>query len=132
MPATDPIADMLTRIRNGLERRKSCVDVPAAKVCRGVLAVMRAEGYIESVDEIADDRQGIMRVHLKYGPDGEQIVTCIKRESKNSRRVYKKVGDVRPVLGGLGIGIYTTPQGIVSDRQARRLNVGGELLCTIW
>ena len=128
----DPIADMLTRIRNGLERRKPSVDVPAAKVCRGVLAVMRAEGYIEGVDEIADDRQGIMRVHLKYGPDGEQIITCIKRESKNSRRVYKKVGDVRPVLGGLGIGIYTTPQGIVSDRQARRLNVGGELLCTIW
>jgi len=128
----DPIADMLTRIRNGLERRKPCVDIPRTKVCRGILAVMRAEGYIEEVDEIEDGRQGMMRVHLKYGPDGEQIVTCIKRESKSSRRLYKKVDEIRPVLGGLGIGIYTTPQGIISDRQARRLNVGGELLCTIW
>jgi len=128
----DPIADMLTRIRNGLLRRKASVDVPASNICRGILGVLRAEGYILGVDEIPDGRQGIMRVHLKYGPDGEQVLTHIRRDSKLSRRQYKKADDIQPVLGGLGIAIYTTPQGILSDRQARRLKVGGEMLCTIW
>jgi small subunit ribosomal protein S8 len=128
----DPIADMLTRIRNGLLRRKASVDVPASNICRGILGVLRAEGYILGVDEIPDGRQGIMRVHLKYGPDGEQVLTHIRRESKLSRRQYKKADDIQPVLGGLGIAIYTTPQGILSDRQARHLKVGGEMLCTIW
>jgi small subunit ribosomal protein S8 len=128
----DPIADMLTRIRNGLLRRKASVDVPASNICRGILGVLRAEGYILGVDEIPDGRQGIMRVHLKYGPDGEQVLTHIRRESKLSRRQYKKADDIQPVLGGLGIAIYTTPQGILSDRQARRLKIGGEMLCTIW
>lgn len=128
----DPIADMLTRIRNGLLRRKASVDVPASNICRGILGVLRAEGYILGVDEIQDGRQGIMRVHLKYGPDGEQVLTHIRRESKLSRRQYKKADDIQPVLGGLGIAIYTTPQGILSDRQARRLKTGGEMLCTIW
>lgn len=73
-----------------------------------------------------------MRVHLKYGPDGEMIVTHLRRESKTSRRVYKKADEITPVLGGLGVAIYSTPEGIISDRQARRLNVGGELLCTVW
>jgi small subunit ribosomal protein S8 len=128
----DPIADMLTRIRNGLLRRKASVDVPASNICRGILGVLRAEGYILGVDEIPDGRQGVMRVHLKYGPDGEQVLTHIRRDSKLSRRQYKKAGDIQPVLGGLGIAIYTTPQGILSDRQARRLKIGGEMLCTIW
>jgi small subunit ribosomal protein S8 len=108
------------------------VDIPASKVCRGILAVLQTEGFIRGFDEIQDSKQGVIRIHLKYGPDGEQIITTIKRESKPSRRVYMKVDDVEPVLGGLGIGIYTTPQGIVSDREARRLKVGGELICTIW
>ena len=128
----DSIADLLTRIRNGLRRGRRSVDVPASNIGRGVLAVMRAEGFIGGFDEIPDGRQGLMRVHLKYGPDGEQIVTHLVRESKSGRRVYKKVGDIQPVLGGLGIGIYTTPQGIVSDRQARQLKTGGELICTVW
>jgi len=128
----DPIADMLTRIRNGLQRRKGTVEAPASKVCRGILAVLRAEGYIRDVDVIDDGKQGVMRVHLKYGPDGEMIVTHLRRESKTSRRVYKKADEITPVLGGLGVAIYSTPEGIISDRQARRLNVGGELLCTVW
>lgn len=128
----DSIADMLTRIRNAIQRRKATVDVPATKVCRGILNVMRAEGYILGFDEIDDGRQGIIRIQLKYGPDGEAVLTHLRRESKPSRRIYKRVSDIQPVLGGLGVAIYTTPQGIVSDRQARRLNVGGELLCTIW
>jgi small subunit ribosomal protein S8 len=128
----DPIADMLTRIRNALQRGGATVDVAASRTCRGVLAVMQAEGYIHEFDEIQDGRQGIIRVHLKYGPDGEKVVTHIKRESKPSRHIYKKVDEIQPVLGGLGIAIYTTPQGIVSDRQARQLKIGGELLCTVW
>jgi len=128
----DPIADMLTRMRNGLQRRKEYVDVPASKTCRGILVVLRAEGYVRQVDEIEDGRQGLMRIYLKYGPDGEQVVTRLKRESKPSRRLYCKAGDIQPVLGGLGVGIYSTPQGIVSDRQARRLKIGGEWLCSIW
>jgi len=129
---TDTIADTLTRIRNALQRRKATVDVLASNTCRGVLSVMRAEGYVQGYDEIDDGRQGIIRVQLKYGPDGEQVLTHLKRESKPSRRVYRKASEVVPVLGGLGVAIYTTPNGVVSDRQARRQNVGGELLCTIW
>jgi small subunit ribosomal protein S8 len=128
----DSIADMLTRIRNGLKRRAASVDVPASKVCRGVLAVLQAEGFILGFDEIQDERQGLIRIQLKYGPDGEQLMSRIRRESKPSRRVYRKVEDIEPVLGGMGIAIYTTPQGIVSDREARKRKVGGELICTIW
>ena len=128
----DPIADMLTRIRNGLMRRKSSVDVPASKTCRGILQVMRAEGYIQDVDEIDDGKQGLMRIHLKYGPDGEMVLTHFKRESKVSRRLYKKADEIAPVLGGLGVAIYSTSEGILSDRQARRLHIGGEWLCTLW
>ncbi|MBE3070544.1 MAG: 30S ribosomal protein S8, partial [Planctomycetes bacterium] len=79
-----------------------------------------------------DGRQGLMRVYLKYGPDGEKIISHLARESKLSRRVYRRVSDIRPVLGGLGVAVYTTPRGVISDRQARHMNVGGELLCTIW
>ena len=128
----DPIADMLTRMRNGLQRRMDHVDVPASKVCRGILAVMQTEGYVRGMDEIQDDRQGLMRIYLKYGPDGEQVISRMKRESKSARRFYKKADQVQPVLGGLGVAILSTPKGIVGDRQARRLHVGGELLCTIW
>jgi len=106
--------------------------VLASNTCRGILSDMRAEGYVPGYDEIDDGRQGLIRVQLKYGPDGEQVLTHLKRESKPSRRVYRKASEVVPVLGGLGVAIYTTPNGVVSDRQARRHNVGGELLCTIW
>jgi len=128
----DTIADMLTRMRNALQRHKPTVDVLASGTVRGILTVLRAEGYIKGFDEIDDGRQGIIRVHLKYGPDGEDVITNLKRVSKPSRRVYRRADEVEPVLGGLGIGIYTTNQGIMSDRQARRLHVGGELLCTVW
>jgi small subunit ribosomal protein S8 len=128
----DTIADLLTRIRNGLKRGMQSVDIPASKVCRGILTVLQTEGFIRGFDEIQDSKQGVIRIHLKYGPDGEQVITRIKRESKSSRRLYKKADDVQPVLGGLGIGIYTTPQGILSDREARRLRMGGELLCIVW
>jgi len=128
----DTIADMLTRIRNALLRHKRTVDVLASNTVRGVLRVMRNEGYIHEFDEIEDGRQGVIRIHLKYGPDGEDVLTHVELVSKPSRRVYTKAQDVEPVLGGLGVGIYTTNQGVVSDRQARRMHVGGELLCRVW
>jgi len=128
----DTIADMLTRIRNALQRRKATVDVLASGTVRGVLQVMRAEGFIRGFDEIEDGRQGLIRIQLKYGPDGEDVLTHLERGSKPSRRVYHKADDIEPVLGGLGVGIYTTNRGVVSDRQARHLRVGGELLCKVW
>ncbi len=128
----DPIADLLTRIRNGLERRKGHVDVSGSRLGRDVLKVLRREGYIGDVDEIDDQKQGLFRVHLKYGPDGEMIVSTLRRESKPSRRVYLKADDIEPVLGGLGIGIYSTSRGVMTDRQARAQHVGGEWLCSVW
>ena len=128
----DTIADMLTRIRNGLQRRKKTVDVLASNTVRGVLNVMRNEGFIHGFDEIEDGRQGLIRVQLKYGPDGEDVITRLELVSKPSRRVYHQVSEVGQVLGGLGVGIYTTNQGVISDRQARHLHVGGELLCRVW
>jgi small subunit ribosomal protein S8 len=128
----DTIADMLTRIRNALQRRKRTVDVLASNTVRGIVRVMRNEGYIRDFDEIDDGRQGIIRIQLKYGPDGEDVLTHVEFVSKPSRRVYQKADDIEPVLGGLGVGIYTTNKGVVSDRQARRLHVGGELLCRLW
>jgi small subunit ribosomal protein S8 len=122
---------MLTRIRNALQRGGATVDVAASRTCRGVLAVMQAEGYIHEFDEIQDGRQGIIRVHLKYGPDGEKVVTHIKRESKPSRHIYKKVDEIQPVLGGLGINILTTPRGVMTGREARKQGVGGEVLCRV-
>jgi len=128
----DTIADMLTRIRNGLQRRKKTVDVLASNTVRGVLNVMRNEGFIQGFDEIEDGRQGLIRVYLKYGPDGEDVITRLELVSKPSRRVYHQASEVDQVLGGLGVGIYTTNQGVISDRQARHLHVGGELLCRVW
>jgi small subunit ribosomal protein S8 len=128
----DPIADLLTRIRNALLRGQAQLDIPASKILRGVLRVMRSEGYILDTAEIQDGKQGMIRVTLKYGPDGEKVITHLKRMSKPSCRLYQKAADIEPVLGGLGVGIYSTPEGILSDRQARRLNVGGEWLCSIW
>jgi len=128
----DTIADMLTRIRNGLQRHRKTVDVLASNTVRGMLGVMRAEGFIQGFDEIEDGRQGLIRVHLKYGPDGEDVITRLELVSKPSRRAYHQVDEVDQVLGGLSVGIYTTNQGVISDRQARRLHVGGELLCRVW
>jgi small subunit ribosomal protein S8 len=123
---------MLTRIRNGLQRSKAHVDIPATRICRGILEVLKAEGFIRDFDQIEDDRQGVIRIQLRYGPDGEQVVTHLERVSKPSRRVYRKADDVEPVLGGLGVSILSTPQGILSDRDARTRHVGGEWLCSVW
>lgn len=128
---TDPIADMLTRIRNAASNQAAQVRVLNSKVCRGIAEVLKTEGYIAGYDVIDDGRQGLIRIDLKYGPAGEQLIHLIKRESKPGRRVYKGVADLPRPLAGLGIAILTTPRGVLSDRQCREQRVGGELLCTV-
>ncbi|MCC6579951.1 MAG: 30S ribosomal protein S8 [Phycisphaeraceae bacterium] len=131
MSISDPIADMLTRIRNAVRNRSARVDCLNSKVCTGIAKVLKEEGYITDYAVIGDGRQGILRIDLRYGPRGEQIIRMIRRESKPGRRVYTKLKDLPRPLGGLGIVILSTPLGVVSDRQARGEKVGGELLCTV-
>ena len=132
MPVTDPVADMLTRIRNAVNVRADTVEMPSSGEIKGIARVLQEEGYIKTSKVIEDNKQNVLRVYLKYGPDGEMILNRIKRESKPSRRLYKKVSQIEKVLGGIGIGIYSTSKGILSDRKCRQLNVGGEHICTIW
>ncbi|TVQ60322.1 MAG: 30S ribosomal protein S8 [Phycisphaerales bacterium] len=131
MALSDPIADMLTRIRNAVRNRAKTVNVLNSKVCRGIAEVLRDEGYINGFDVIDDGRQGIIRVDLKYGPRGEQVLTLLHRESKPGRRVYRGVEELPRPLQGLGIAIVSTSRGVMSDRKAREERVGGELLCTV-
>ena len=131
MAMSDPIADMLTRIRNAVRNQAPRVDCLNSKVCAGIATALLHEGYITSFDIIEDGRQGILRVHLKYGPAGQQIINVIRRESKPGRRVYTKVRDLPRPLSGMGVAILTTPRGVLSDRQCRSEKVGGELLCTV-
>ena len=131
MAISDPIADMLTRIRNAARNSAETVDCRNSKVCAGVATALKHEGYIEGHDVIDDGQQGILRVNLKYGPNGEQLFHVLRRESKPGKRVYTKVKDLPRPLAGLGVAILTTPKGVLSDRQCREQNVGGELLCTV-
>jgi len=131
MAMSDPIADMLTRIRNAVRNQADSVDCLNSKVCAGIAKALQHEGYITGYNIIDDGRQGILRVELKYGPAGEKIIGAIRRESKPGRRVYTKVKDLPRPLGGLGIAILTTPRGVLSDRQCRMEKVGGEHLCTV-
>lgn len=129
---SDPIADMLTRIRNAARVRRKQVSIPSSKIKVGIAQVLKDEGYINGFDVIEDGKQGILRVDLKYGPRGEVVMRSIKRESKGGCRVYKKVDTLPRVLDGLGIAIVSTPNGVLSDRACREQNVGGELLCTVY
>ena len=131
MSMSDPIADTLTRIRNAVRNRAAKVDCLNSKVSRGIAKVLQEEGYIEGFNVIEDGRQGILRLELRYGPHGEQLINLIKRESKPGCRVYRGAKELPRPLAGLGICIVSTPQGVLSDRQARQANVGGELLCTV-
>ncbi|MEM9253776.1 MAG: 30S ribosomal protein S8 [Planctomycetota bacterium] len=131
MSLSDPIADMLTRIRNANRNEADSVDCLNSKVCRGIAQTLQDEGYITGFNVIDDGRQGILRVALKYGPRGEKLIHSIKRESKPGCRVYTKVKDLPRPMAGLGIAVLTTPRGVMSDRKARTEKVGGELLCTV-
>ncbi|MFH1024359.1 MAG: 30S ribosomal protein S8 [Planctomycetota bacterium] len=128
---TDPIADLLTRIRNGLKNRVKEVSIPASRVKAGVARVMQEEGYLRGVQQTGDLRPEL-KVALKYGPRGEAIIRVIRRVSKPGCRVYRGVADIKPVQRGFGIAIVSTPKGVLSDRQCRKNRVGGEILCEIW
>ncbi len=131
---TDPIADMLTRIRNAVRIERPMVDMPLSKVKRGLAEVLKREGYIwDWHEEEAQGKPGKqLSIDLKYGPNGERVIRHIKRVSKPGRRVYSGCSDLRPILNGLGISIISTSRGVVSDREARQKNLGGEVLCELW
>ena len=129
---TDPIADMLTRVRNANNVQHKSVEVPASNVKRSIAAIMKQEGFIKDYEYIKDNKQGILRVHLKYGPNQERIISGLKRISKPGLRVYVKKDELPRVLGGLGIAVISTSHGLMSDRQARETSAGGEVLCYIW
>lgn len=131
MAVTDPIADMLTRIRNAVRNHEKTVNCLNSKVCRGIAEVLQDEGYINGFDLIDDGRHGLIRVELKYGPHGERILHRLNRDSKPGRRIYRKVDDLPRPRQGLGICILSTSSGVMSDRRCRNDRVGGELLCTI-
>jgi len=129
---SDTVADMLTRIRNAVRTNRKTVKIPSSKEKVGIARVLKDEGYILGYDVVEDSKQGILRVELKYGPRGEDVIQKIKRESKSGCRVYRKVEDLPRVLNGLGIAIVSTSQGILSDRECREKKVGGELLATVY
>ena len=129
---TDPIADMLTRIRNALAGHKPTTEVRASKVNLGIARALKDEGYIEDFKFLETGPQGMIRIYLKYGPEDEQVITKLQRASKPSRRVYTGVDKIPRVRNGLGIAILSTSKGILSDRECRRERVGGEVLCTVW
>jgi len=127
----DPIADMLTRIRNANRVGRRMVLIPKSKICTGIAQVLKDEGYIEEFDIIEDPRQGMIRVKLKYSMSGEKVIHAIDRESKPGCRVYRGVEELPSVLNGMGICVVSTSKGVMSDRRAREHKVGGELLCTV-
>jgi small subunit ribosomal protein S8 len=131
MSLSDPIADMLTRIRNALAARHEAVNVRASKICEGVCRVLKDEGYIADYQRIEDNKQGLLRVYLKYGPRGEDLIVELQRVSRPGRRVYLGVEALPRPLNGLGVAVVSTSRGVLSDRQCREQNVGGEVLCTI-
>jgi len=129
---TDPIADMLTRIRNAVRVERPHVEMSVSKVKRGLAEVLKREGYIWDWEEVEEKPTNQLRVHLKYGPNGERVIRRIRRVSKPGRRVYSGTAELRPVLGGLGICIVSTSRGVISDREARQRKLGGEVLCEVW
>lgn len=129
---TDPIADMLTRIRNAVRVERPSVEMPLSKVKRGLAEVLKREGYIWDFEEVEARPSPQLRIHLKYGPNGERVIRHIKRVSKPGRRIYSGADGLRPILNGLGISIISTSRGVVSDREARQRHLGGEVLCELW
>ena len=132
MTTTDPIADMLTRIRNANSAKHETVDVPASNMKLGIAEILFKEGYIKSFEEIKDDNQGIIRITLKYDEKGTRVIDGLRRISKPGLRVYASKEDLPQVLNGLGIAIISTSKGLKTDKEARQLGVGGEVLAYVW
>ncbi len=132
MTLTDPMADMLTRIRNAGKARHKSVDIPGSKLKVSLAALMKNEGYIKNYKFIKDDKQGILRIYLKYDKNDNHVIDGIERASSPGRRVYVNSKEIKPVLNGLGIAVLTTSKGLKTDKQSRAENIGGEILCNIW
>lgn len=132
MQITDTIADLLTRIRNANSAKHATVDVPASNMKKSIAQILVDEGYIKSFQTIDDGKQGIIRITLKYGENKSQVITGLRRVSKPGLRIYSSCEDMPKVMNGLGIAIISTSKGIVTDKKARELNVGGEVLAFVW
>ncbi|MDK2926797.1 MAG: small subunit ribosomal protein [Bacillota bacterium] len=132
MTMTDPIADMLTRIRNANVARHEVVEIPGSRMKQAIAEILKAEGFIRDYEYVNDKKQGVLKVYLKYGPNKERVISDLRRISKPGLRVYVGRNEIPRVLKGLGIAILSTPRGVMSDKQARREGVGGEVLCYVW
>ncbi len=132
MSMTDPIADMLTRIRNANKEFKEKVDIPASKVKKEIIEILKEEGFIANYKLISDRKQGILRVYLKYAYPRERIIKTIKRISRPGLRIYKRFDQLPVVLSGLGMAIISTSKGVMTDKKARQVQVGGEIVCYVW
>jgi len=132
MVMTDPIADMLTRIRNANMVRHEKVEIPASTIKKEIARILKEEGFIRDAEFIEDNKQGIIRIFLKYGPNNERVITGLKRISKPGLRVYAKHNEIPKVLGGLGCAIISTSNGVMTDKQARQARIGGEVLAYVW
>lgn len=132
MTLTDPLADMLTRIRNAGKAKHKSVDIPGSRIKVAMADLMKREGYIKNYKFIKDNKQGILRVFLKYDANDRHVIYGLERVSKPSRRVYVAKDEIRPVLNGLGVSVLSTSKGVLTDRQAKKENIGGEVLCNIW
>lgn len=132
MSMTDPIADMLTQIRNGNSAKFAKVDIPASKIKVHIARILKDEGYIKNFKVIKDNRQGILRIYLKYDEKNQPVLSGLRRVSRPSRRIYARKDEMPRVLNGLGVAILSTSKGVVTEREARKLGIGGEILCTIW
>lgn len=128
----DPIADMLTRIRNAITAKKEVVEIPTSKLKMSIANILLSEGYISAVEEVGEGIKKNIKVTLKYGPNGERVIQGIKRISKPGLRIFTNVEDLPKVINGLGIAIVSTNKGVMTDKQARSLNVGGEVLAYVW
>ncbi len=132
MTMTDPVADMLTRIRNANIAGHATVDIPASKIKKNIAEILVKEGYIKGYEIVEGETQDTIRVAMKYGPDKAKVITGIKKISKPGLKVYAKADEVPKVLGGLGIAIISTSSGLITDKEARKLGVGGEVICYVW
>ncbi len=132
MVMTDPISDFLTRVRNANMVNHEKVEIPASKVKKAIAEIMREEGYIKDCEFIDDGKQGIIRIYLKYGANKQKVITGLRRISKPGLRVYAKKDEIPRVLGGLGTAVISTSKGIMTDKEARKQGLGGEIICYIW
>jgi len=129
---TDPIADMLTRIRNALKAERATVDIPCSTIKTNIAKVLKTEGYIKNYKVLPDKRQGVIKVVLKYDEHGASVIQGLKRVSKPSRRVYSGYDEIPEVLNGFGVNIVSTSKGLMSDSHARKMRLGGEIICSVW